>query len=101
MMIVSDSGIGITVDALPKVFEPFTQEPHAIGFSGAGLGIGLTVVRELVEAHGGTVVACSAGTGLGSQFIVTLPLIAPKQPSKARRKKPDATRVRPATRRVT
>lgn len=74
VLIVSDSGIGITFDALPRVFEPFAQEPHAIGFSGAGLGIGLTVVRELVEAHGGTVVACSAGTGLGSQFIVTLPL---------------------------
>lgn len=101
VMAVSDSGIGITAEALPKVFEPFVQEPHAIGFSGAGLGIGLTVVRELVEAHGGTVVARSAGTGLGSQFIVTLPLMAPRPPSKARRKKPEATRVRAAARRVT
>jgi diguanylate cyclase len=74
VMTVSDNGIGITTDALPKVFEPFVQEPHAIGFSGAGLGIGLTVVRELVEAHGGSVVAHSAGSGLGSQFVVTLPL---------------------------
>ncbi|HEY0661168.1 MAG TPA: diguanylate cyclase [Lysobacter sp.] len=101
VMIVSDSGIGISVDALPRVFEPFAQEPHAIGFSGAGLGIGLTVVRELVEAHGGTVVASSAGTGLGSRFVVTLPLIAPRPPAKARRKKPEATRARAATRRVT
>lgn len=100
VMTVSDSGIGIAADALSRVFEPFAQEPHAIGFSGAGLGIGLTVVRELVEAHGGTVVARSAGTGLGSQFIVTLPMIVPKQPSKARRKKPEATPVRPATRRA-
>ncbi|WP_460713454.1 diguanylate cyclase domain-containing protein [Lysobacter terrae] len=73
-MTVSDSGIGITAEALPKIFEPFVQDKHAIGFNGAGLGIGLTVVRELVEAHGGTVVATSAGTGLGSQFVVTLPL---------------------------
>ncbi|MBB6184963.1 diguanylate cyclase domain-containing protein [Oleiagrimonas soli] len=73
---VSDNGIGITVDALPGIFEPFAQEPHAIGFSGSGLGIGLTVVRELVEAHGGTVIARSAGAGSGSQFIVTLPFCA-------------------------
>lgn len=71
---VSDSGIGITAQALPHVFDPFVQDTHAIGFNGAGLGIGLTVVRELVEAHGGTVVATSAGTGLGSEFVVTLPL---------------------------
>ena len=42
-------------------------------FNGAGLGIGLALVRELVEAHGGSVVARNAGTGLGSQFVVTLP----------------------------
>jgi len=73
---VSDSGIGITDEALPHVFDPFVQDSHAIGFNGAGLGIGLTVVRELVEAHGGTVVAASAGTGQGSRFTVTLPLVA-------------------------
>ena len=73
---VSDNGIGITAAALPNVFDPFVQDTHAIGFNGAGLGIGLTVVRELVEAHGGTVVAASAGTGLGSEFVVTLPLAA-------------------------
>jgi signal transduction histidine kinase len=56
------------------VFEPFAQEPHAAGFSGKGLGIGLTVVRELVHLHGGRVVASSDGTGKGSQFTVTLPL---------------------------
>lgn len=74
VMSVSDSGIGITAEVLPNVFEPFVQDKHAIGFNGAGLGIGLTVVRELVNAHGGRVVANSAGTGLGSQFVVTLPL---------------------------
>ncbi|HET6603422.1 MAG TPA: diguanylate cyclase [Xanthomonadaceae bacterium] len=71
---VSDSGIGITAEVMPSVFEPFVQDSSAIGLSGAGLGIGLTVVRELVEAHGGTVTASSAGSGLGSQFVVTLPL---------------------------
>jgi signal transduction histidine kinase len=75
VMTVSDNGIGITAEALPRVFEPFVQDKHAIGFSGSGLGIGLTVVRELVEAHGGSVVASSAGSGFGSQFVVTLPLI--------------------------
>jgi signal transduction histidine kinase len=75
---VSDSGIGITAGALPEVFEPFVQDKHAIGFNGVGLGIGLTVVRELVDAHGGHVVASSAGTGLGSQFVVTLPLTGHK-----------------------
>ncbi|NOT88584.1 MAG: HAMP domain-containing histidine kinase [Lysobacter sp.] len=71
---VSDDGIGISLDALPRVFEPFAQDDHATGFNGQGLGIGLTVVKELVEAHGGTVVVASGGIGLGSEFFVTLPL---------------------------
>lgn len=71
---VTDSGIGITAEALPNVFEPFMQDTHAIAFDRAGLGIGLTVVRELVRAHGGSVTATSAGAGLGSQFVVRLPL---------------------------
>jgi diguanylate cyclase (GGDEF)-like protein len=70
---VSDSGIGITADALPHVFEPFVQHPQAIEFNNSGLGIGLTVVLELVQAHGGSVVAASAGPGCGSRFVVTLP----------------------------
>ena len=71
---VSDSGIGITAEALPHAFEPFVRDTHAIGFNGAGLGIGLTVVQALVQAHGSHVAASSAGSGLGSQFVVTLPL---------------------------
>jgi signal transduction histidine kinase len=71
---VADSGIGISADVLPQVFEPFVQDPHAIAFNGGGLGIGLTVVRELVEAHGGTVAARSGGPGQGSCFVVELSL---------------------------
>ena len=71
---VGDNGIGISPSALPHVFEPFAQDTHATGFNGQGLGIGLTVVKELVEGHGGTVVVTSAGIGLGSEFVVTLPL---------------------------
>jgi diguanylate cyclase (GGDEF)-like protein len=70
---VTDNGIGITAQATSDVFDPFVQEPHAVTFHGLGLGLGLTVVRELVEAHGGSVMASSAGAGLGSKFVVRLP----------------------------
>ncbi|WLH11905.1 HAMP domain-containing sensor histidine kinase [Pseudomonas hefeiensis] len=71
---ICDTGIGISAKALPFIFEPFVQDVHAIGFNGAGLGIGLTVVRELVESHGGTVLGKSEGDGKGSEFVVRLPL---------------------------
>ena len=71
---IRDTGIGITPNALPFIFEPFVQDVHAVGFNGAGLGIGLTVVRELIEAHGGTVVGTSSGEGKGSEFVMRLPL---------------------------
>lgn len=70
---ITDSGIGISAAALPSVFDVFVQERHATGYNREGLGIGLTVVRELVEAHGGTVTAHGAGLGLGSRFEVRLP----------------------------
>jgi diguanylate cyclase (GGDEF)-like protein len=73
-LIVSDTGIGISSTSLPQIFKPFVQDSHAVAFSGSGLGIGLTVVRELVEAHGGSVVASSEGADKGSHFTVTLPL---------------------------
>ena len=72
---VSDNGIGITPDALATIFEPFMQEQHATLFNGTGLGIGLTVVRELVEGHGGQINVASGGKGLGSRFTVTLPML--------------------------
>jgi diguanylate cyclase len=76
---VHDHGLGIDPDALLSVFDPFVQDTHAIGFNGGGVGIGLTVVRELVEAHGGSVVARSAGRGQGSEFAVTLPVANRKE----------------------
>jgi diguanylate cyclase (GGDEF)-like protein len=72
---VADNGIGISAQALPNVFEPFVQEQRAASFDGSGLGIGLSLVRELVQAHGGQVTAESAGLGHGSRFTVTLPLL--------------------------
>ena len=71
---VSDSGVGISAETLPAIFEPFVRDKDAAAFDGEGLGIGLTAVRDLVEAHDGTVTAESAGSGLGSRFVVTLAL---------------------------
>ncbi|MFS2156728.1 sensor histidine kinase [Pseudomonas sp. Pseusp122] len=71
---VADNGIGISANTLPDIFDPFVQDENAVGFNKVGLGIGLTVVRELVESHGGTVIALSDGKDLGSEFVVTLPL---------------------------
>ncbi len=78
VLTVSDNGCGIRASSLHSIFELFVQDPQSIGHNGMGMGIGigLTVVRALVEAHGGRVVARSAGRGLGSQFVVTLPLKA-------------------------
>ncbi len=71
---VCDNGIGISPEALPQIFDLFVQEPHARAHDRQGLGLGLAIVRELVEAHGGTIVATSPGRGLGSEFAVTLPV---------------------------
>jgi PAS domain S-box-containing protein len=71
---VTDSGIGIAADSLPLVFEMFTQVGRNRERSQGGLGIGLALVRRLVELHGGTVTAESAGVGRGSTFTVRLPL---------------------------
>ncbi|CAN5875865.1 hypothetical protein BH24ACI5_BH24ACI5_21970 [soil metagenome] len=70
---VRDTGIGIAPDALPHIFDLFVQERQAVDQSQGGLGIGLTIVRSLVERHGGSVSARSEGQGKGSEFIVRLP----------------------------
>ena len=74
---VRDDGVGIEKDLLPKVFDLFTQADRSAGRSQGGLGIGLTLVRNLVEMHGGTVEARSEGPGRGSQFTVRLPVMTP------------------------
>jgi signal transduction histidine kinase len=71
---VRDNGIGIMPEALPRIFDLFMQEAHALPLRNGGLGVGLAIVRDLVEAHGGTVVGSSAGRNCGSEFVVTLPL---------------------------
>ena len=71
---VADNGIGITPDALGHIFELFVQDERALALQNGGLGIGLSVVRDLVEAHEGSVVARSAGPDRGSEFIVRLPI---------------------------
>jgi signal transduction histidine kinase/ActR/RegA family two-component response regulator len=73
---VRDSGIGIAAEHLSSVFEMFTQVDRASRRSQGGLGIGLTLVRSLVQMHGGEVTADSAGPGTGSEFTVSLPLLA-------------------------
>ncbi len=70
---VRDQGIGIAPDTLPIVFELFTQEQRSPDRGRGGLGIGLTLVRRIVEIHGGTVEARSAGAGKGAEFIIRLP----------------------------
>lgn len=71
---VSDSGIGIAAETLPTIFDLFVQDARALARSNGGLGIGLAVVRELVDAHGGSVFGRSPGKSCGSEFVVELPL---------------------------
>jgi CheY-like chemotaxis protein len=72
---VTDSGIGIPADKLDTIFEMFTQVDSSLEQSQGGLGIGLTLVKRIVEMHGGTVTAQSAGTDRGSTFEVRLPAL--------------------------
>src|SRR5262249_33586240 len=73
---VRDTGIGIAPEMLARIFEPFVQIDRALDRAEGGLGIGLTLVRSLVELHGGRIEASSEGFGRGSEFVVHLPLIA-------------------------
>lgn len=74
-IIVSDTGKGINPEFLPYIFESFRQEDVSITRKYGGLGLGLAIVRQLVEAHGGTIAADSPGEGLGATFTVYLPLL--------------------------
>jgi PAS domain S-box-containing protein len=72
---VKDTGIGIDADQLPRIFELFTQVDRSLEKSQGGLGIGLSLVRRLVELHNGRIEARSEGPGKGSEFIVRLPVV--------------------------
>jgi PAS domain S-box-containing protein len=81
---VRDTGIGISAEVLPQIFDMFVQADPALGRAQGGMGIGLTLVRTLVEHHGGSVRAVSDGPGKGSEFIVRLPALrgaAPRDPA--------------------
>jgi CheY-like chemotaxis protein len=74
---ISDSGIGIAAEQLPRVFDLFAQAGQRMREHHGGLGIGLAIARRLVELHGGALVARSEGENAGSDFIITLPMRAP------------------------
>ena len=78
---VVDNGAGIPKEMLPRVFDFFTQADRTLQRSRGGLGIGLTLVRKLVELHGGSVEVASAGENQGSRFQVRLPLATAKAPA--------------------
>ena len=73
---IRDSGIGISPESLPGIFELFRQADSTDPRSKAGLGVGLALVRQLVELHGGKVTAASEGVGRGSVFTITLPVFS-------------------------
>jgi PAS domain S-box-containing protein/excisionase family DNA binding protein len=76
-IVIRDTGIGISPDFLPHVFDRFRQADSTSTRHYGGLGLGLALVRHLVEMHGGTVEAASPGEGMGATFVVMLPVIAP------------------------
>jgi CheY-like chemotaxis protein len=80
---VRDTGIGIAPEVLPAIFNMFVQEHQAIDRADGGLGLGLTIVRSMVELHGGTVKAHSAGRGHGSEFTIRLPICTAEATVKA------------------
>jgi PAS domain S-box-containing protein len=88
---VKDTGIGIEADVLPGIFEMFSQAKPALERSRGGLGIGLALVRGVVELHSGKIQAKSEGSGRGSEFIVTLPTVAAPSPSNNDKSAPDSS----------
>jgi PAS domain S-box-containing protein len=88
---VRDDGTGMTPELLARVFDLFVQETRSLDRAQGGLGIGLTMVRTLVQMHGGSVRALSDGPGRGSEFVVRLPLATPVPAGPPPREKPQAT----------
>ena len=77
VLCVRDNGLGISSELLPQIFEPFVQGERTLDRAEGGLGVGLTLVRRLVELHGGSVCAASDGPGRGSSFTIKIPSIVP------------------------
>jgi PAS domain S-box-containing protein len=88
---VADAGAGIPPRLLPKIFDLFTQDERSLDRSQGGLGIGLTLVKQITELHGGSVEAHSEGRGLGSTFTVRLPLHDSERPPLHPSARPDRT----------
>jgi CheY-like chemotaxis protein len=78
---VADNGAGIAPDLLPRIFDPFVQSERTLDRAQGGLGLGLSIVRRLIEMHGGRVDAKSGGIGAGSTFTIRLPRIAVSHPA--------------------
>ena len=97
---VRDAGIGISPDMLDRVFEPFTQATMARDHAPGGVGIGLSLAHRLVEMHGGTIQAMSAGAGSGSEFTVRLPVCPDEVVFANRPAEPAASSTAPLPRRV-
>ncbi len=95
---VRDLGIGIPAALLPRVFELFTQGDQTLERTNGGLGIGLTLVRKLVEMHGGSVQAASEGVDRGSEFVVRLPVLIEEH--EAPSPDPKASAIAPTARRI-
>ena len=87
---LKDSGIGIKPEMLADIFEMFTQVEDHRNHAGGGLGIGLSLVRALVEMHGGSIAAQSDGPGLGSEFVVKLPVLTTLPAIRASPSSPEA-----------
>jgi PAS domain S-box-containing protein len=81
VLVVRDTGVGIAPEFLPRVFDLFSQQDSSLARTRGGLGVGLTLVRNLVEMHGGSVEAESDGPGKGSTFVVRLPLVDGSAPA--------------------
>ena len=96
LLTVSDTGVGIAPDLLPHVFDVFVQGTISLDRAQGGLGIGLSLVRRLVELHGGSVSATSSGGGAGSSFTIRLPRAEPAQASEPAGAAPAGTASRPA-----
>jgi two-component system CheB/CheR fusion protein len=91
-LIVTDTGIGISGEELPRIFDRFTQSDISKTRKYGGMGLGLSIVRNLTEAHGGSVAASSEGLGRGARFVVRLPLA----PSSLANNEPERASVAPA-----